>query len=283
MRTFRSLCLLGYTALALALAGCASAPTRAPLRVAALDCGEIQIPDISPWSPGFNQGRAMTFSDNCYLIQHGQDWMLWDTGLADALAANPEGVGGPMGMRMRRSRTLASQLAALGVAPEQIKHLAFSHTHADHVGNAHLFTQATLYMQRAEYDAAFGPEPARYGFNPALYGKLRDARLLKLDGDKDVFGDGSVVILATPGHTPGHQSLLLRLPKAGSVILSGDLAHFHENFEQRRVPRFNFSREQTLSSMERVAQLMRSEGARLWINHDREQNASLAHAPQFVD
>lgn len=283
MRTIRHLGLLLCAALALGLAGCATGGARAPLRVAALYCGEIQIPDISPWSPGFNQGRPMTFSDNCYLIQHGSEWMLWDSGLPDALAASPDGAGGPMGMRMRRTRTLASQLAALGVAPEQVKHLAFSHTHADHVGNANLFTQATLYMQQAEYDAAFGAEPAKFGFNPALYGKLRDAKVVKLNGDKDVFGDGTVVILSTPGHTPGHQALLLRLPKAGSVILSGDLAHFKENFEQRRVPRFNVSPEQTLASMERVAQLMRSERAQLWINHDSEQNATIPHAPQFVD
>jgi len=224
----------------------------------------------------------MTFSDNCYLIQHGSDWMLWDSGLADALAANPDGAGGPMGMRMRRSKTLASQLAALGVAPEQIKIVAFSHTHADHVGNANQFAGATLYIQQAEYDAAFGTEPGKFGFNPALYTKLRDAKVVKLNGDKDVFGDGSVTILSTPGHTPGHQALLLRLPKTGSVILSGDLAHFKENFEQRRVPRFNFSQPQTLASMERVAQLMRTERAQLWINHDSEQNAGLAHG-QFID
>lgn len=280
MRTIRSLGLL--LCAVLVVAGCATGGARAPLRVAALYCGEIQIPDISPWSPGFNQGRPMTFSDNCYLIQHGSDWMLWDSGLADALAANPDGAGGPMGMRMRRTKTLASQLAALGVAPEQIKIVAFSHTHADHVGNANQFAGATLYIQQAEYDAAFGAEPGKFGFNPALYAKLRDAKVVKLNGDKDVFGDGSVVILSTPGHTPGHQSLLLRLPKTGAVILSGDCAHFEENFDQRRVPRFNFSREQTLASMERVAQLMRTERAQFWINHDGEQNATLAHG-QFID
>ncbi|MCG3188772.1 MAG: hypothetical protein LKCHEGNO_00928 [Burkholderiaceae bacterium] len=283
MRTIRTLLLCAALATMALLAGCASGGAPTPLRMYALYCGEIQIPDVSPWSPGFNSGRPMTFSDNCYLIRHGSDWMLWDSGLPDALAANPDGQGGPMGMRMRRTKTLASQLAELGVAPEQIKHIAFSHTHADHVGNANLFARATLYIQRPEYDAAFGAEPGKYGFNPALYGKLRDATVVKLDGDKDVFGDGSVVILSTPGHTPGHQSLLLRLPKTGSVILSGDLAHFKENLDQRRVPRFNFSKEQTLASMDRIAKLVQSERALLWINHDGEQNATLAHAPRSFD
>lgn len=265
----------------LGLASCAT-PTP-PLRLYVLYCGEAQIPDISPWSPGFNEGKAMTFSDNCYLIRRGNDWMLWDSGFADSLAALPEGQLGNRGMRMKRTQTLASQLAELGVAPEQIRHLAFSHTHADHVGNANLFTAATLYMQRAEHDAAFGPEPQKFGFNPALYDKLRANPVVLLDGDRDVFGDGTVTILSTPGHTPGHQSLLLRLPKTGAVILSGDLAHFSENFEQRRAPGFNFDKTRSIHSMERIAQLMKSERAQLWINHDSAQNATIPHAPQFIE
>jgi glyoxylase-like metal-dependent hydrolase (beta-lactamase superfamily II) len=266
------------------LLGCAQPGSGAPpLRLYVLYCGEAQIPDISPWSPGANEGKAMAFSDNCYLIRHGNDWMLWDSGFADALAANPEGQLGNRGMRMKRTKTLAAQLAELGVAPEQIKFLAFSHTHADHVGNANLFTAATLYMQQAEYDAAFGPEPGKYGFQPAVYDKLRHSAVVKLNGDRDVFGDSSVTILATPGHTPGHQSLLLRLPKTGAVVLSGDLAHFRENFEQRRVPGFNFNKEQTLASMERVAALLKSERAQLWINHDSAQSATIPHAPQYLE
>lgn len=272
---------LSILAVWLLLGSCASAP--APLRLYVLYCGEAQIPDISPWSPGFNEGKAMTFSDNCYLIRHGNDWMLWDSGFADSLAALPEGQLGNRGMRMKRTKTLAAQLAELGVAPEQIRHLAFSHTHADHVGNANLFTAATLYMQRAEHDAAFGPEPQKFGFNPALYDKLRANPVVRLDGDKDVFGDGTVTILSTPGHTPGHQSLLLRLPKTGAVILSGDLAHFGENFEQRRSPGFNFDKAQSLASMDRIAALMKAERAQLWINHDSAQNATIPHAPQFVE
>lgn len=265
------------------LAGCASGGTKAALRLYVLYCGEAQIPDISPWSPGANEGKAMTFSDNCYLIRHGSEWMLWDSGFADSLAAVPEGMLGNRGMRMKRSKTLAAQLAELGVAPEQIKHLAFSHTHADHVGNANLFTAATLYMQQAEHDAAFGAEPAKFGFQVAAYDRLRASPVVKLNGDKDLFGDGSVVILSTPGHTPGHQSLLLRLPKTGPVVLSGDLAHFQENFDQRRVPGFNFNKEQSLASMERIAALLKTERAQLWINHDSAQNAKIPHAPAYLE
>jgi N-acyl homoserine lactone hydrolase len=251
-------------------------------RLYVLYCGEAHIPDVSPWSPGFNIGQPAVFSDNCYLIQHGKDWMLWDSGYPDALAATPEGVVGPRS-RAIRTRTLASQLAQIGVAPSQVTYLAFSHTHGDHVGNGNLFTAATLYIQQAEYDAAFGPEPGKYGFVPATYEKLRTNPTVKLQGDFDVFGDGSVKILSTPGHTPGHQSLLVHLPKTGAVVLSGDVAHFEENFVNRRVPGFNFNVEQSRQSMDKVDRIVKHEHALLWINHDSSQNATIAHAPQFFE
>jgi N-acyl homoserine lactone hydrolase len=268
------------------LGGCGQMAAQSPggvQRLYVFYCGEAQIPDISPWSPGLNIGQPAVFSDNCYLIQHGKDWMLWDSGFADALADTPEGVVGNRGMRMLRSKTLAAQLAEIGVAPAQINHLAFSHTHADHVGNANLFTAATLYIQQAEYDAAFGPEPAKFGFAPASYEKLRNSPVVKLNGDHDVFGDGSVKILSTPGHTPGHQSLLVRLPKTGAVVLSGDLAHFSDNFVNRRVPGFNFNQDQSRQSMDKVDAIVKAEHAQLWINHDVKQSAGIAHAPQFIE
>lgn len=252
-------------------------------RLYVLYCGEARIPDVSPWSPGFNVGQAAVFSDNCYLIQHGKDWMLWDTGYPDALADTPEGVVGNRGSRSLRTKTLVAQLAELGLAPAQVKHLAFSHTHGDHVGNANLFTAATLYIQQAEYDAAFGPEPAKFGFNPASYDKLRGSAMVKLSGDHDVFGDGSVKVLSTPGHTPGHQSLLVRLPKTGVVVLSGDLAHFGENFASRRVPGFNFNADQSRQSMDKIDAIVKAERGQLWINHDAKQNAGIAHAPEFFE
>ena len=267
------------------LAGCGdlnkAPPTSGVQRMYVLYCGEAKIPDLSPWSPGFHVGETAEFSDNCYLIQHGRDWMLWDTGYPDSLVDTPEGLVGPRSTASR-TRTLVSQLAEIGVAPQQVNVLAFSHSHGDHVGNGNLFAAATLYIQRAEYDAAFGPDAARFGFVPATYEQLRNGKVVKLDGDADVFGDGSVRILATPGHTPGHQSLVVRLPKTGMVVLSGDIAHFQENFVERRVPGFNFDREQSLRSMAKVAQFLQDERAQLWINHDAKQSASIPHAPQFV-
>lgn len=279
--TIRSALLL----IALALAGCALAPGERAAGVGRLyvfDCGEARIPDVSPWSPGVNVGQPAVFSDNCYLIVHGQERMLWDSGYADAIAAKPEGLAGPRSTAFVK-RTLAAQMAEIGLAPAQITHIAFSHMHQDHVGNANLFTAATLFIQRPEYAAAFGAEPAKFGFGAANYDKLRGSRIVLLDGDHDVFGDGSVVILSTPGHTPGHQSLLVRLPKSGVVILSGDAAHFRENFDQRRVPAFNFDKEKSVQSMEKLARIVSAEHAQLWINHDSAQSAGIPHAPRFIE
>ncbi|MBX9631799.1 MAG: N-acyl homoserine lactonase family protein [Burkholderiales bacterium] len=253
-------------------------------RMYILECGEGRTSDVSIWSPGVDVGVAREFSDNCYLIRHGQDWLLWETGISDAVADKPEGVvvgGGILTLYVRK--TLQSQLAHLGVAPTEITHMAFSHFHGDHVGNANLFTNAKVLVQRAEYDAAFGPDAAKYGFNPALYGKLKDNPTVKLEGDHDVFGDGSVIIIATPGHTPGHQSLLVRLPKQGAVILSGDMVHFRENWDAQRVPARNFDREQSLRSMERIASLLVAEGAVLWINHDRTQSSGMPRVPRYAE
>lgn len=252
-------------------------------RLYVLNCGEVKIPDISPWSPGVNAGQPFMFSDSCYLIHHGTDWMLWDSGYADAIADDPEGVAGPVNSRAYRTRTLVAQMNQIGVSPDQVSHIAFSHTHPDHVGNANLFLGATVYMQQAEYEAAFGPNPAKYGFNPQYYDKLRYSKIIKLNGDYDVFGDGSVTILATPGHTPGHQSLLVHLPKTGAILLSGDVAHFEANFIHRRVPVFNFSAEESRASMDRVAIILKYEHAQLWINHDFKQTASILHVPQYYE
>jgi glyoxylase-like metal-dependent hydrolase (beta-lactamase superfamily II) len=180
-------------------------------------------------------------------------------------------------------KPLLASLKEIGAAPADIQHLAMSHMHGDHTGNANYFTAATLYIQGPEYDIAFGPEPQKSGFTAATYAKLRDSKTVKLSGDHDVFGDGSVVILSTPGHTPGHQSLLVRLPKTGALLLSGDVAHFQSNWDNRRVPAGNFDRERTLASMARVEELLAQNRATLVIQHDQAQSARLPKAPAFLD
>src|SRR6185312_10089812 len=188
-------------------------------RLYVLDCGNARAPDQARWSPGVNVGQPLDIVDNCYLIHHAQGWMLWDTGVPDALAQATQPPSGAV--PWQRKITVAAQLQAIGVAPSDIRYIGVSHTHGDHVGNVDEFPAATVLIQKAEYDWAFaGPNKP--------FGAGHKAELLT--GDRDVFGDGSVRIISTPGHTPGHQSLMLDLPKTGWLILSGDAAHFRDNF-----------------------------------------------------
>jgi N-acyl homoserine lactone hydrolase len=241
-----------------------------------LDCGQGRAADMSRWTPGENVNVPMDVVDNCYLIHHTtQGYMLWDTGVTDAIVGKPEGAPPANGApNWRKPKALAAQLEQLGVKPSDIKYVAVSHSHPDHIGNVEMFPQSMLLVQKAEYDWPGANNTPR--FKP-------EHPVKKLDGDYDVFGDGSATILSTPGHTPGHQSLLVKLPKTGAVILSGDAAHFKENFDKRRVPGGNTNKEQTLASMQRLADVMQKEKAQLWINHDKAQRESLKLAPEFYD
>ncbi|MBR0839418.1 N-acyl homoserine lactonase family protein [Bradyrhizobium liaoningense] len=241
-----------------------------------LNCGEGTAGDISRWTPGLNEGKTMDFVDTCYLIRHAKGWFLWDTGIADSVAAMPNGLvpADPKAVTWRRPKTLAAQLEQLGLKPDDVKAMAVSHTHPDHTGNVELFPQAVLYVQKAEYDWPGANNEPR--FKPSHPVEL-------LAGDKDVFGDGSITILSTPGHTPGHQSLLVKLPKTGAVILSGDAVHFKDNWDNRRVPSMNVSKDQSAASMQKIADTLAKEKAQLWINHDKAQRDSQKMAPEFYD
>jgi N-acyl homoserine lactone hydrolase len=238
-------------------------------------CGEGTAGDISLWSPGVNVGKSMEFSVNCYLIKHAQGWLLWDTGITDAVAAMPDGLppANPRQTRYRRTKTMTSQLEQLGIKPADIKYVAVSHTHQDHVGNLTMFPQSTLLIQKAEYDWT-GP------FSQTVKAV---ASVNRLEGEHDVFGDGSVTLIATPGHTPGHQSLLVKLPKTGALLLSGDAVHFKSNWDNRGVPDLSFDKDKTAASMQRLADVLARERAQLWINHDKEQSDGLKVAPEFYD
>lgn len=277
----------GVAALLAACAPASAAPSPQPPatvdRMIVLDCGAASAPDLSQWTPGSNAGRPVTFSDNCYLIRHHADWLIWDTGVDDDYARLPRGKVVAHHVRGTVRRTLAAQLAEVGIKPADVTLIAFSHGHFDHVGNSRLFPRAKWLVQRRERDAMFGPDPARYGFVPTLYATMRDNPTEILDGDRDVFGDGSVRIVATPGHTPGHQSLLVRLPRTGPVILTGDAAHSLDSFAQRRVPSFNADAEETRSSIDRLRALASIEGAQLWVNHDRVQSDAIGRGPRVVE
>ena len=177
-------------------AASASAQTKSGVdKLYILNCGEGIAGDISRWSPGVDVGKSMPMAENCYLMHHAQGWLLWDTGVTDAIAAMPNGQApsDPRAIHWYRPKTLAAELDAVGVKSSDIKYLAISHTHPDHVGNVEMFPQSILLVQKAEYEWP----------NPLGVGRFKPEHPVKnLEGDYDVFGDGSVVILSTPGTRP---------------------------------------------------------------------------------
>jgi len=242
-------------------------------RMYVLDCGRLIAKDQSRWTPGVNAGKPREFSNNCYLLQHERGTLLWETGVPDSVIEHKDGLTAPSGAIVWfLDTTLESQLESLGIEPDNITYVAFSHTHGDHIGNAKAFAKSTILMQRLEYEFAMDAAP------PPLND---DQKVEIISGDRDVFGDGSLTIISTPGHTPGHQSLLVKLPKTGPVILTGDLVHFQYMWDNKVVPPFNFDKEQSLASIERVIELVDKHKAQLWIGHDADISAGTERAPKF--
>ena len=252
-------------------------------RLYALSGGFAIAPDRDTYTPGEHSGRPITLPCNAYLIRRGDEWVMWDTGIADALALEPGGRVIAHGLRGLVVRTIRDQLADIGITPEDVTRVILSHAHFDHVGNAALFAHATWHVQAREHEAMVGPDPDGYGYLPELYEPLKTAAVELMNGDHDLFGDGSLTVFSTPGHTPGHCSLLVRLANTGPVLLAADVAHYRSNLQHRCVPNMNSDPEQSRASMDRIEAVVRDQGAQLWLNHDIVQTATIPHAPAFHD
>ena len=216
----------------------------------------------------------MTFTDSCYLIRSGDRYILWDTGLPNALEGKQEESGTD---RMSLTRSVTRQLAEMGVGPEQINFIGISHYHYDHTGQAADFANSTLLIDQRDWDVVKGRQDLSANFTPWISG---GSTVQTVTYDHDVFGDGSVIMLKTPGHTPGHRSLLVRLADRGPILLSGDVAHFRENWNHKGVPSFNTSRAEALASMDRMHDVADQLGATLVIQHEPADIAKLAVFPE---
>jgi N-acyl homoserine lactone hydrolase len=253
--------------LAAATIGTAHAQT-AEVTLTRLECGS-----------GFNDPRRFSdtfaytddkkpFTFSCYVIKHGADYMVWDTGYAPGSVPNAT------------NKPIAELLSQINVQPDQVKYVGISHFHADHTGQLAPFANATLLIGKGDWDG-INAKPPMGGANVAGFkdwmGTSR--KVEPLSADKDVFGDGTVLIFRTPGHTPGHQSLLVRLKDTGPVILVGDAVHFRENYMANGVPGFNFDRAQSLASMERIKQMEKNLKATVIIQHDPRDRDKLPAFP----
>ena len=233
------------------------------LSLTRFDCGKTTtLDDVSRFSDvAAFKGLNIQLTFSCYLVKHGSDYLVWDTGNPAATGTTPAPTA--------PKTSLVEQLAELHLKPEQINFVGISHYHGDHVGQVASFPQATLLIGKGDWDALNDAKP-NPGVNPANFAHWISGggKVEPVSGDKDVFGDGSVIMLNTPGHTPGHHSLLVKLKNKGNVLITGDLAHFRENYDSNGVPTFNTNRADTLASLDRFKQLATNLHATVIIQHD---------------
>jgi glyoxylase-like metal-dependent hydrolase (beta-lactamase superfamily II) len=255
------------------------------LRLYVLDCGKITPANLDAYGLKPSEVVNMNMITPCFLIVHPRGSMIWDTGeIQDS--AFKDGVSPQKLNAFTVDRPLLPQLAAIGYTPANITYLALSHYHGDHVANAALFARSTWIVQKGDRDAILAPRPAEPSRvpDPKFFEGLANSKTILLNGeDHDVFGDGTVVIKSSPGHTPGHQSLFLKLANTGNVLLSGDLYHYPEEITYKKVPNFDTDMEQTAKSREKIEEFVKQNHAQLWIQHDYTAGIKRKIAPEFYD
>ncbi|MBZ5607762.1 MAG: N-acyl homoserine lactonase family protein [Acidobacteriia bacterium] len=265
-----------------ALLGQSRAPQSGPVRLYVFDNGVIRGIDPQLFQLKKEEVATADMVVASYLIVHPKGTLLWDTGASPDSALKSDGSSVTQGL-YTAVKTLRSQLAAAGYAPKDVTYFGLSHYHSDHTANANDFAGATWLVQRPERDAMFA-EKAPPIAQQARYVALKDAKTQILIGeDYDVFGDGTVVIKAAYGHTPGHQVLLVKLARTGPVLLAGDLYHYQEERGTSKTPSFEFSRDQSLASREKMEAFIKKTGAQLWIEHDLANFNKLKKSPDYYD
>jgi glyoxylase-like metal-dependent hydrolase (beta-lactamase superfamily II) len=252
------------------------------LRLYIFDCGVIHTTSVDTYSLKKEEVGSTEMAIPCILVAHPKGLLMWDNGDIPDSAFPPGGGQAKAGV-VTQDKPLVPQLAAVGYTPADVTYLAMSHYHGDHVANANAFAGATWLVRKVERDRMFSDTPIPRS-DPANYSKLKDSKTILIDKDEyDVFGDGKVIIKSTPGHTPGHQSLFLKLAKTGPVVLSGDLYHYPEERTLGRLPTTEFNKDQTAASRADLEVFLKKTGAQLWIQHDFLGNAKLKKAPEFYE
>jgi N-acyl homoserine lactone hydrolase len=258
------------------------------LRLYVLDCGIITPPNLDNYGLKANEVVDTRMVTPCFLIAHPRGSLMWDTGeIPDS--AFKEGASPQKLNNYTVDRPLLPQLAAIGYTPANITYMALSHYHGDHVANANLFAGSTWIVQKGDRDPILAPRPVPPPAtgrvpDPKFFEGLANSKTVLLNNeDHDVFGDGTVVIKSTPGHTPGHQALYLKLAKTGNVLLSGDLYHYPEEITYKKIPSFDSNKEQTAKSREMIEEFVKQNRAELWIQHDWTSGTKRKIAPEFYD
>jgi glyoxylase-like metal-dependent hydrolase (beta-lactamase superfamily II) len=250
-------------------------------RLYVFEAGNIRGLDPKLFNFTREQLKEVDFVNTAYLIVHPKGTVMFDTGaIPDSHFKGNETITEGI---MSGNTPLLPQLKAAGYSPADINYLVMSHYHSDHTANANAFASATWIVQKAERDFMMSDKPQGI-IQPDHYSALKNAKTRVLNNeDLDIFGDGTVVVMSTPGHTPGHQVLFLRLAKRGNVLLAGDLYHYPEERTTGKIPTFEFNADQSKASRAKVEAFIKQNKAELWIEHDIATHAKLPKAPAFIE
>lgn len=258
--------------------------TKPEVKLYTFDGGTVIVNQLQLFSQDTTySGQSKEFADAFYVIQHPDGNLMWDAGLPESLVGMPEPYTSPNGaFTVSRKDSVVNQLKQIGLTLDDFKYIALSHTHFDHTGHANVFKKATWLVPETEYDFVTSDEIKKDDVD--LYNAIKElTNLKKLKGDHDVFGDGTVVLKYMPGHTPGHQVLYLNLAEHGPLLLSGDLYHFSENREFRRIPIFNYDVSQTRASMDKFEAFAEENNAKVYLQHSREDFNKMPKAPKYLN
>ncbi|HLM53965.1 MAG TPA: N-acyl homoserine lactonase family protein [Pseudoxanthomonas sp.] len=265
-----------------ALCGAGASAHAAEVGLARLDCGTEPAPrSVASFSDTLQYPELkLTLTYSCYLVRHGDRYLVWDTG--NALDGTPRAP----------KVSLVEQLARIGVAPDSVEYVGISHHHADHTGQLASFPKATLLIGQGDWELMRSSEPPA-GMDARAFAARRapfapwtsaGGKVEPLNGDRrDVFGDGRVMMINLPGHTPGHHGLLVKLERKGYVLLTGDVTHFHENYRTDGVPTWNTNRADSLASLDRFKKIAANLKATVIIQHDPRDIDKLPVFPEFAE
>ncbi len=282
MRARRAYLVLTALCLGVAFSAEAKPPAPATPRIYIFDDGEIKGLDPALFHFKAEELKEVDFVDVSYLIVTPRGSLMFDSGEIEDSHIPSNGEGVTEGI-MSASKRLLPQLKAIGYEPADIDYFALSHYHSDHTANANAFAGSTWIVQKAERDFMFSDKPQGI-IKTETFDALRSAKTKLLDDESfDVFGDGTVVVMSAPGHTPGHQVVAVKLAHAGTIVLGGDLYHYPEERTTGRVPTFEYDADESRASRAKIERFLKDNRATLWIEHDKATHAALPKAPAYVD
>lgn len=258
-------------------------------RMSVVDCGPLKLKKSK--IVAFAEG-TVTIPTTVAIFQHPQHGViLWDTGIHHNVA-DPElaeeywgpGIRDAFGAQgFTRNHAIDRQLDFMGIQPNDVRYVIYSHLHLDHAGGMSYFPKAVHIMQRAELEYALFPDEwTRPVYVQNDFRDLLKLNVLLVDGDYDIFGDGTFRLIKAPGHAPGMQVLFVTLPHRGRFILGADIAHQRDQFEALIPMPWDWSCNAMTSSRKKIKQLERS-GIPLYLCHEPSEFEALPQHGRYWD